>query len=149
MLELCIDNLTPDFLDPTLNTVIWELMEALQSHLKPLPANHHNAHTTLRILGKLSGRNCRLLEKEPELKHHNVLDPAQVFVSFGVGTKGLDLGSVASVAVKVLKRHTLPYCQQAFDFLQGTVATLLNNVCMRPLPSSFLTPVAGPTCQWA
>ncbi|KAI0284236.1 FAT domain-containing protein [Russula aff. rugulosa BPL654] len=126
-LELCIDNLTPDFLDPTLNTVLRDLMEALQSHLKPLPANHHNAHTTLRILGKLGGRNRRLLEKEPELKYHHVSDPAQVFVSFGAGTKGLDLGSVTSVAVKVLKRHTSPYRQQAFDFLQGTVATLLNN----------------------
>ncbi|KAH9999859.1 FAT domain-containing protein [Russula vinacea] len=126
-LELCIDNLTPDFLDPTLNTVLRELMEALQSHLKPLPANHHNAHTTLRILGKLGGRNRRLLEKEPELKYHHVSDPAQVFVSFGAGTKGLDLGSITSVAIKVLKRHTSPYRQQAFDFLQGSVATLLNN----------------------
>jgi transformation/transcription domain-associated protein len=146
-LELCIDNLTPDFLDPTLNTVLRELMEALQSHLKPLPANHHNAHTTLRILGKLGGRNRRLLEKEPELKYHHVSDPAQVFVSFGAGTKGLDLSSVTSVAVKVLKRHTSPYRQQAFDFLRGTVATLLNNVRLMPLPSSCLTPVVGPT--WA
>lgn len=140
-LELCIDNLTPDFLDPTLNTVLRELMEALQSHLKPLPANHHNAHTTLRILGKLGGRNRRLLEKEPELKYHHVSDPAQVFVSFGAGTKGLDLGSITSVAIKVLKRHTSPYRQQAFDFLQGSVATLLNNVRVGPLPSSCLTPV--------
>ncbi|KAI9508927.1 FAT domain-containing protein, partial [Russula earlei] len=126
-LELCIDNLTPDFLDPTLNTVLRELMEALQSHLKPLPANHHNAHTTLRILGKLGGRNRRLLEKEPELKYHHVSDPAQVFVSFGGGTEGLDLGSITSVAIKVLKRHTSPYRQQAFDVLQGSIATLLSN----------------------
>ncbi|KAJ7629939.1 hypothetical protein DFH06DRAFT_1140698 [Mycena polygramma] len=30
-LELCIDNLTPDFLDPTLSTVLRELMETLHS----------------------------------------------------------------------------------------------------------------------
>src|SRR5258708_2109561 len=146
-LELCIDNLTPDFLDPTLNTVLRELMEALQSHLKPLPANHHNAHTTLRILGKLGGRNRRLLETEPELRYHHVSDPAQVFVSFGAVTKGLDLGAVTSVAVKVLKRHTSPYRQQAFDFLQGTVATLLNNVRVIPLSLTCLKTVAGLT--WA
>lgn len=127
-LELCIDNLTPDFLDPTLNTVLRELMEALQSHLKPLPANHHNAHTTLRILGKLGGRNRRLLEREPELKYHHVSDPAQVFISFGGSTQGLELGPVTSVAIKVLKKQTLPYRQQALDFLQCSVATLLNNV---------------------
>ncbi|KAH9045426.1 hypothetical protein EDB85DRAFT_2130014 [Lactarius pseudohatsudake] len=126
-LELCIDNLTPDFLDPTLNTVLRELMEALQSHLKPLPANHHNAHTTLRILGKLGGRNRRLLEREPELKYHHVSDPAQVSISFGGNESGLDLGSTTSVAIKILKRHTSPYRPQAFDFLQGSVATLLNN----------------------
>jgi len=146
-LELCIDNLTPDFLDPTLNTVLRELMEALQSHLKPLPANHINAHTTLRILGKLGGRNRRLLEKEPELKYHHISDPAQVFVSFGAGTKGLDLGSATSIAIKVLKRHTSPYRQQAFDFIQACVATLLSNVSATPLPLSCLTPVAG--AAWA
>ena len=142
-LELCIDNLTPDFLDPTLNTVLRELMEALQSHLKPLPANHLNAHTTLRILGKLGGRNRRLLEKDLELNYHHISDPAQVFVSFGAGAKGLDLGSITSVAIKVLKRHTSPYRQQAFEFIQGCVATLLSNVCVMPSSLSYLTHVAG------
>ena len=146
-LELCIDNLTPDFLDPTLNTVLRELMEALQSHLKPLPANHHNAHTTLRILGKLGGRNRRLLEREPELKYHHVSDPAQVSISFGGNASGLDLGSTTSVAIKVLKRQTSPYRLQAFDFLQGSVATLLNNVRTSLPPSSSLTIVTGLT--WA
>ena len=146
-LELCIDNLTPDFLDPTLNTVLRELMEALQSHLKPLPANHHNAHTTLRILGKLGGRNRRLLEREPELKYHHVSDPAQVFMSFGGTASGLDLGSTTSVAIKVLKRHTSPYRLQAFDFLQGSIATLLSNVRTTLSPSSCLTSVIGLT--WA
>ncbi|KAI0268276.1 hypothetical protein BC834DRAFT_968481 [Gloeopeniophorella convolvens] len=126
-LELCIDNLTPDFLDPTLNTVLRELMEALQSHLKPVPANHLHAHTTLRILGKLGGRNRRLLEKEPELKYHHVSDPAEVLVSFGGNPKGLDLGSVTTVALKILKRSNSPYRQQAFDFLEGSIATLLSN----------------------
>jgi transformation/transcription domain-associated protein len=43
-LELCIDNLTPDFLDSTLSTVLRDLLEALFNHLKPLPASHYPAH---------------------------------------------------------------------------------------------------------
>jgi transformation/transcription domain-associated protein len=68
-LELCIDNLTQEFLDPIVAPVIHELMGALYRHLKPLPYNHSHAHTTLRILGKLGGRNRRMLKDAPVLKY--------------------------------------------------------------------------------
>ncbi|KAG4306575.1 hypothetical protein PORY_000563 [Pneumocystis oryctolagi] len=60
-LELCIDNLTQDFLDPILAPVVDDLMAALWEHLKPLPYNHQHSHTTLRILGKLGGRNRKFI----------------------------------------------------------------------------------------
>ncbi|KAJ3344480.1 hypothetical protein HDU83_005150 [Entophlyctis luteolus] len=60
-LELCIDNLTQDFLEPIIAPQLNELMEALWRHLKPLPYKWEHSHTTLRILGKLGGRNRRLL----------------------------------------------------------------------------------------
>ncbi|KAJ3029169.1 UNVERIFIED_CONTAM: hypothetical protein HDU68_012852 [Siphonaria sp. JEL0065] len=60
-LELCIDNLTQDFLEPVIAPVQDELMEALWKHLKPLPYKWEHSHTTMRILGKLGGRNRRLL----------------------------------------------------------------------------------------
>ncbi|KAI6272293.1 hypothetical protein MCOR27_008404 [Pyricularia oryzae] len=56
-LELCVDNLTADYLDPIMAPVIDDLMTALFEHLKPHPYSHFHAHTTLRILGKLGGRN--------------------------------------------------------------------------------------------
>lgn len=66
-LELCVDNLTADYLDPIMAPVIDELMAALWEHLKPNPYSHFHAHTTMRILGKLGGRNRKFLNATPEL----------------------------------------------------------------------------------
>ena len=68
-LELCIDNLTQDFLDPILSTVMPDLLEALWAHCRPLPYPSQFAHTALRILGKLAGRNKRLA-RQPTFKSH-------------------------------------------------------------------------------
>ncbi|KAI0053544.1 FAT-domain-containing protein [Auriscalpium vulgare] len=126
-LELCIDNLTPDFLDPTLNTVLRELMEALQSHLRPLPINHHHAHTTLRILGKLGGRNRRLLDKEPELQFHHPSDPAKVLISFAANYESMELGSMSELAAKVLKKAATPYRIHAYTYLENCATVLFND----------------------
>ncbi|KAJ3171894.1 hypothetical protein HDU87_008212 [Geranomyces variabilis] len=63
-LELCVDNLTQDFLEPIMAPVLKELMAALRKHLRPLPYNHHHSHAAVRILGKLGGRNRRYV-KDP------------------------------------------------------------------------------------
>ena len=60
MLELCVDNLTAEFLDPILSEVQGQLMYALWQHLRP-PPHLHGPHA-LRILGKLAGRNRRFLK---------------------------------------------------------------------------------------
>ncbi|KAH7909445.1 hypothetical protein BJ138DRAFT_1066999 [Hygrophoropsis aurantiaca] len=124
-LELCIDNLTPDFLDPTLSTVLRELMEALHSHLKPLPANHHHAHTTIRILGKLGGRNRKLLSKEPNLKFNQYSQPAKVALSFG-GTAGkIELGAMANLASRTLAKADVAYRPHVSTFLETCLTVLL------------------------
>ncbi|EPX72752.1 transcription-associated protein [Schizosaccharomyces octosporus yFS286] len=66
--ELFLDNLTPDFLDPIMAPVIDELMDALWSHLQPLPYSHQYSHNALKILGKLGGRNRKLLKKIQKMK---------------------------------------------------------------------------------
>lgn len=68
-LELCVDNLTADYLDPIMAPVIDELMSALWDHLKPQPYSHFHAHTTMRILGKLGGRNRKFLTAPPSLEY--------------------------------------------------------------------------------
>lgn len=78
-LELCIDNLTADYLDPIMAPVIDELMSALWDHLKPSPYSHFHAHSTMRILGKLGGRNRKFMSAPPELQYKNYSDDEPSF----------------------------------------------------------------------
>ncbi|RKP03126.1 hypothetical protein CXG81DRAFT_9931 [Caulochytrium protostelioides] len=73
-LELCIDNLTQDFLEPVMAPFLSELMTTLWSHLKPLPHDQVHSHTTIRILGKLGGRNRRVLNEGLKLTHKLAAD---------------------------------------------------------------------------
>ncbi|KAK5137805.1 hypothetical protein LTR08_007377 [Meristemomyces frigidus] len=81
-LELCVDNLTADYLDPIMQPWMEEIMGSLWRMLKPgsltsnpqpgtgMPAvvtGHQGAHTAVRILGKLGGRNRRFLTNAPAL----------------------------------------------------------------------------------
>lgn len=129
-LELCIDNLTPDFLDPQLNTVLRELMEALHSHLRPLPANHHHAHTTIRILGKLGGRNRKLLERDPELEFKSHAEPAKVRLMFSGMVGTMDLRPLASLAFRTLNsgKSGAPYRAHAYGYLEACAVLLLTEV---------------------
>ena len=73
-LELCVDNLTADYLDPIMAPVIDDLMAALWDHLRPNPYSHFHAHTTMRILGKLGGRNRKFLNGPPNLSFQQYAD---------------------------------------------------------------------------
>lgn len=73
-LELCVDNLTAEYLDPIMAPVIDELMTALWDHLRPNPYSHYHAHTTMRILGKLGGRNRKFLNGSPQLTYKPYAD---------------------------------------------------------------------------
>lgn len=127
-LELCIDNLTPDFLDPTLSTVLRELMEALHSHLKPLPSHHHPAHTTIRILGKLGGRNRRLLTKEPTLKYHHHSEQAKMSMSFGGTATKVEIGPVALLASRLLKKGSPSDRMPAYNYLENCLTIIVHEV---------------------
>ncbi|KAL0949509.1 hypothetical protein HGRIS_009561 [Hohenbuehelia grisea] len=125
-LELCIDNLTPDFLDPTLDIVLRELMEALHGHLKPLPANHLPAHTTIRILGKLGGRNRKLLTREPLLSYSHHSERAHIGISFNGISQKMDLEAVAKLAVATISKPNAQDRQHAFLFLENCLVCLLH-----------------------
>lgn len=127
-LELCIDNLTPDFLDPTLSTVLRDLMEALFNHLKPLPAAHHPAHTTIRILGKLGGRNRRLLTKEPALTYRHHSDPAKLPISFNGRANFIEMGPVAVLASHSIAKMAQADRIHAYNYLESTASVLLHEV---------------------
>ena len=86
-LELCVDNLTADYLDPIMAPVIDELMTALFDHLKPHPYNHFHAHTTMRILGKLGGRNRKFMTDAQQLAYKEFSDDPASFQVRLVGSK--------------------------------------------------------------
>ncbi|RVX66256.1 hypothetical protein B0A52_10183 [Exophiala mesophila] len=78
-LELCVDNLTADYLDPIMAPIMDELMTALFEHLKPQPYQHFHSHTTMRILGKLGGRNRKYLNHPHLLSFRQYTDDAPSF----------------------------------------------------------------------
>lgn len=127
-LELCIDNLIGDFLDPILRPVLRDLMEALHSHLKPLPGNHHHAHTTIRILGKLGGRNRRLLDESPHLAYRPYSDLATISVSFSGRQESIQLGPMANLSAQILQKASNPNKLHAYNYLEYTLTILLNEV---------------------
>jgi transformation/transcription domain-associated protein len=86
-LELCVDNLTADYLDPIMAPVIDELMTALFDHLRPHPYNHFHAHTTMRILGKLGGRNRKFMTGAVPLTYRDFSDDPSSFDIQLVGSK--------------------------------------------------------------
>lgn len=73
-LELCIDNLTSEYFDPIIEPVIDDISKSLFKLLQPQPFNHAISHTTVKILGKLGGRNRRFLKAPSDLKSDTELD---------------------------------------------------------------------------
>lgn len=86
-LELCVDNLTADYLDPIMAPVIEELMNALFEHLKPHPYSHFHAHTTMRILGKLGGRNRKFMTDALPVSYQRYADDPSSFDVRLIGSK--------------------------------------------------------------
>ena len=86
-LELCVDNLTAEYLDPIMAPVIDELMAALFDHLKPHPYSHFHAHTTLRILGKLGGRNRKFMTDASPVSFQKYADDLASFDIRLIGSK--------------------------------------------------------------
>jgi len=127
-LELCVDNLTQDFLNPLMAPVIQDVMTALWRLLKPLPANQHFSHQTLRILGKIGGRNRHILGPL-KLKWQLVGDQALIPVHFESTPQGVPMGPVAELAARTLKRGDLYYRKQAFIFFKNAAVTFLKEVC--------------------
>lgn len=92
-LELCVDNLTADYLDPIMQPYMEEIMGSLWKMLKPgsltgasstglvavAGSGHHGAHTAVRILGKLGGRNRRFIQGPPSLEWRTYADDEASF----------------------------------------------------------------------
>ncbi|EPX74408.1 SAGA complex phosphatidylinositol kinase-like protein Tra1 [Schizosaccharomyces octosporus yFS286] len=58
--ELCLDNLTQEFFDALLEPIMPDLLSSLWNHLRLTQSNMHLHQSTVRILGKMGGRNRQI-----------------------------------------------------------------------------------------
>ena len=108
-LELCVDNLTADYLDPIMAPVIDDLMQALWDHLQPSPYSHFHSHTTMRILGKLGGRNRKFLTGPPLLQFQPYADDQPSFDLKLIGsTKDRAFPSHIGIDLAISKLKDIP-----------------------------------------
>ena len=145
-LELCVDNLTAEYLDPIMAPVIDELMSALWDHLKPAPYSHFHSHTTMRILGKLGGRNRRFLSRPPELIYQPFADDATSFdIRLNGSSKDRPFPASLGLELALAKLSEMPkaaplkkidpyYKQQAFRLI---AAQLKMHIGHNSLPDDF------------
>ena len=145
-LELCVDNLTADYLDPIMAPVIDELMTALFDHLRPTPYSHFHAHTTMRILGKLGGRNRKFMTGAPGLTFQQFSDDVTSFDLKLIGSKkdrafpaelGVDLAIGKLMEIPkgaAAKKSDLYYKKQALHMIKTQVKLRLG---VDSLPEDF------------
>ncbi|ODQ63382.1 hypothetical protein NADFUDRAFT_28952 [Nadsonia fulvescens var. elongata DSM 6958] len=138
-LELCVDNLTAEYFDPILETVMEEVMEALWKHLRPLPYYHQYSHTTLRILGKLGGRNRRFIKPPSNLEIPTKYD-LDINVMLPINgiheKKPVNLTGAISVAFKIMEDVRIKpiHRQNAYSYLSNILKLFLNS---EDIPKDF------------
>ncbi|CAN6608795.1 transcription-associated protein 1 [Trichomonascus vanleenenianus] len=138
-LELCVDNLTAEYFDPIIEPVIEEVMTALWKHLRPLPYTHQHSHTTLRVLGKLGGRNRRFLKPPHNLDGLSLTNQKlDVVVSLNgiLDRKPVTLMPAINTAMQVLDdvRLDVHYKRKAYEYLACVMKLFIDS---EPLPSNF------------
>jgi transformation/transcription domain-associated protein len=129
-LELCIDNLTSDFLDPTMGPVLRELMAALHALLKPIPFNRSHANASVKILGKLGGRNRRFQQVTNLLEYSPSADEPVLQISFADARQvhKLSLAAVTELAGRTVRHENEFYRKEAVIYLKQTALLSLGDV---------------------
>ncbi|KAK6354722.1 hypothetical protein TWF696_003861 [Orbilia brochopaga] len=139
-LELCVDNLTADYLDPIMAPVIDDLMTALWNHLKPLPYSHQQSHTTMRILGKLGGRNRKFLTHPPTLEYRTYSDDecsVNLKLHGAPGERPYPFMVAMDLAIRTLKdsKANIFHRREAFKLLSSSLKLFIGQ---DNLPDDFM-----------
>lgn len=138
-LELCVDNLNQEFLEPIISPVIDELMAALWRHLRPVPYNQAYSHTTLRILGKFGGRNRRTLKEISPLQYkiHTGKLSISIFLDGATKSDPLNLHEALLFANDVLNSTTSSnlHKRHAFNFTKSCFPVIFD---LKGIPTSCI-----------
>ncbi|KAJ1570141.1 hypothetical protein HK096_003231 [Nowakowskiella sp. JEL0078] len=139
ILELCIDNLVQEYLEPILSPVVKDIMEGLWLHLKPSPYNSVHSHQAATILGKLSGRNRRMLKDPHFLNFKQNVDSGielDLILSESASPRLMSLDVAVEYACKVLRDAVLAgdtdetsafmNSKNAFNLITSCIPILIN-----------------------
>lgn len=128
-LELCVDNLQPDFLYDHIQPVRADLMQALWRSLRS--PNEQVAHVAYRVLGKFGGGNRKMMI-EPQKLDYNIRrsnGPA-VVVHFPEHQKTINLSveKAIDVAIAVLKNPNVDmfYRKQGWKVVKGYIISSMS-----------------------
>lgn len=126
-IELCNDNLNPEFLDSVMAPVMPELMASLYKLLKPIPFNQQISHAAMRIIGKFGGRNRRILSEPVHLDYKKHIESGlSLEVVFDANKPHtLDLDACLQVACRVLDGGDAFYQKHAYEFIKSHIMSML------------------------
>lgn len=127
-LELCVDNLQPDFLYDHIQPVRADLMQALWRTLR----NQDNAAlVAFRVLGKFGGGNRKMMIEPQKLEYHEKDTPSPgVVAHFQDHTKSIDfpVDKVIETAFSALKSGSTDpfYWRQSWEVIRCYLAASLS-----------------------
>ncbi|XP_068621131.1 transcription-associated protein 1 isoform X2 [Battus philenor] len=126
-LELCVDNLQPDFLYEHIQPVRADLMQALWRTLQ----NNEVARIAFRVLGKFGGGNRKMMIEPQKLEYRETdAPPPAVLTYFLDQQKPIDfeVDKVIETAFSALKSSTTDpfYRRQCWEVLRCYLAASLN-----------------------
>ncbi|XP_038211764.1 transcription-associated protein 1 isoform X1 [Zerene cesonia] len=126
-LELCVDNLQPDFLYEHIQPVRADLMQALWRTLQ----NNEVARIAFRVLGKFGGGNRKMMIEPQRLEYRETdAPPPAVLAYFQDQAKPIDfeVDKVIETAFSALKSSTTDpfYRRQCWEVLRCYLAASLN-----------------------
>jgi len=125
-LELCVDNLTQEFFTPLMASVVHDVMSSLWKLLKPLPYNPQHAPVALRILGKLGGRNRKVLR--PKAIEWKQVDAQGCYLPIKLDgqQRSLTLPPLVQLAARLMRRGDIHYRRNGFAFLKNITPIFLS-----------------------
>jgi transformation/transcription domain-associated protein len=128
-LELCIDHLTADFLDPILDAELRAIHEALHALLRA-PSSAQVTTAVIRVLGKLGGRNRKLLYAGPVMAFSPRTDIVTMALPFDGRSTGVDVKPGLDLACTTLQRPamTLESRAAALRFMKTAALAIIQQV---------------------
>ena len=120
-LELCVDNLQPDFLYEHIQPVRAELMQALWKTLRN--PNDAIAQVAFRVLGKFGGGNCKMMIEPQKLEYNEQKTPSTcINIIFSEHTRPISLSieKIIETAFMALKTSTTEpwYRRQCWEVIR-------------------------------